>query len=237
MLEKKSAANQLSSAENDQNNKKAQTEKTGVLQAFKLMFKVRQLRFNALACFLFALFAGVVGYLSSILVTSGLTTEQFTQAMLFFPIFNALITFLSGFLADAIGRKKAALLMLSSCLFALLLLIYGAGAGFAPAVLGTLVGIFTGLLWSVSDLLTAVLPTESTPTNIRASVLGNMSFTFSIGYIVSTLVIATLITFISSIGLVCAIVGIVFLPPALFIIGFKIKETKGADLEKITTDI
>ncbi len=101
-------------------------------------------------------------------------------------------------------------------------------------ILGALVGIFTAFLWGTNDLIFIILPTESTPTNIRASVLGTLSLVFSLGYMLSGIIIATLLGFVGTISTACLTMAVLFVPAVLIIIAFKLKETKGNDLETIT---
>ncbi len=224
----------LGNADAAEDAKPVKKEKTGVLQAVKFIVLHKQVRNIVIACMLFAFSLGGAIQHANIMATNGMTTEQLTQALLFFPVTNAIMTFSSGFLTDIAGRKKSAITMGILTVGVLVVFIYGTTAGFPPALLGILMGVGTGLLWSVSDLIFIILPSESTPTHIRASVLGTLSLVFNVGGMISGIIFATLISFISSLATVCLIMAPALIFACLLVIALGVKETKGVNMETVT---
>ena len=195
---------------------KKKGETGGVFHAIRFIAHHRQLRWNALAAFVFAMSIGVTGFYTSIMSTSGMNGDQINQALVAYPILNACMTFLGGFLTDRLGRKRSALTMGMVCF--------------------VMLGAFVGAYWSVSDLLYLVIPGESTPTNLRASVLGTLSLVLIAGGIVSTTIISICMRYVSSLALVCGVICIPLVLLCLVIVMTKLGETKGADMAKITGD-
>jgi hypothetical protein len=59
--------------------------------------------------------------------------------------------------------------------------VLSANFGLSPAIVGISYGFFIGGLWSVSDMLCLIMAGESSPTHLRASVLGSMSLLVGLG--------------------------------------------------------
>jgi hypothetical protein len=112
--------------------------------------------------------------------------------------------------------------------------VIGSKIGIGPVALALANGIMFGGMWSLSDLLFLVLPGESAPTRIRATVMAVISYAY-----ISNLIVTMLVgIFYASIG--SANIGMfqlcLFVPIMLFSIIFlklKVKETKGTDLNKV----
>ena len=90
---------------------KKKGETGGVFHAIRFIAHHRQLRWNVLAAFVFAMSIGITGVYTSIMSTSGMDSNQINQALVAYPILNARMTFLGGFLTDRLGRKRSALTM------------------------------------------------------------------------------------------------------------------------------
>ena len=213
---------------------KKKGETGGVFHAIRFIAHHRQLRWNALAAFVFAMSIGVTGFYTSIMSTSGMNGDQINQALVAYPILNARMTFLGGFLTDRLGRKRSALTMGMVCFVMLGAFVFAASQGWNAYLVGACYGIFVGAYWSVSDLLYLVIPGESTPTNLRASVLGTLSLVLIAGGIVSTTIISICMRYVSSLALVCGVVCIPLVLLCLVIVMTKLGETKGVDMAKIT---
>ena len=211
-------------------------ETGGVFHAIRFIAHHRQLRWNALAAFVFAMSIGVTGFYTSIMSTSGMNGDQINQALVAYPILNACMTFLGGFLTDRLGRKRSALTMGMVCFVMLGAFVFAASQGWNAYLVGACYGVFVGAYWSVSDLLYLVIPGESTPTNLRASVLGTLSLVLIAGGIVSTTIISICMRYVSSLALVCGVICIPLVLLCLVIVMTKLGETKGADMAKITGD-
>lgn len=223
----------LASKESEKENVKNDENKTGVFHAVKFIFKHKQIRYIAVCAFIFACATAVTGYYESIMSTGGLSTAAVTQALFIFPLMNALFTLLGGFLTDKVGRKRSIAVLSSVSICMLALFIISADLQMNPYMVGAFYGIFVGCFWSVSDLLFLILPGESVPTRLRASVLGTLSLLLFAGGIVSTLTVSLGIRAVSSIGILCLLICVPFMLISLLLVMFKVGETKGIDMEKV----
>ena len=214
--------------------KVAEENKGGVGRALKFIFKHRQIRAVALCATVFMFSTGVTGYYESIMKTGGMSTAQVTSAMYYIPFVNALMTALGGFITDALGRKKSAVILSSAAFVGLIVFVVASNTAMAPAVVGISYGFFIGGLWSVSDMLCLIMSGESVPTHIRASVLGSMSLLVGIGSMGSSVAIMVGMLFVESIGILSLCVCGPFMLAALILLIARVKETKGVDLNTVT---
>ena len=214
--------------------KTAEEGKGGVGRALKFMVKHKQIRAVALCAMVFMFSTGVTGYYESIMKTGGMTTAEVTRAMYFIPFCNALMTAVGGFITDALGRKKSAILLSTVAFLGLIVFVMAANMGMSPAVVGISYGFFIGGLWSVSDMLCLIMAGESSPTHLRASVLGSMSLLVGIGSMGSSVAIMVGMLFVESIGLLSLCVCGPFMLLALILLITRVKETKGVDLNTVT---
>ena len=214
--------------------KAADDSNGGVGKALKFIFKHRQIRAVALCAMVFMFSTGVTGYYESIMKTGGMSTAEVTRAMYYIPFCNALMTAVGGFITDALGRKKSAILLSSMAFAGLIVFVLAANFGMAPAIVGISYGFFIGGLWSVSDMLCLIIAGESSPTHLRASVLGSMSLLVGIGSMGSSIAIMVGMLFVESIGLLSLCVCGPFMLIALFLLITKVHETKGVDLNTVT---
>ena len=213
---------------------KAKEENGGVVQALKYIFGHKQMRAVALCAFVYTASTGCTAYYESIMKTGGMDTQQVTTAMYFIPFVNAMMTALSGVIIDYLGRKKAGVVLSGVAFVGLLSFILSANLGLAPALVGISYGFFIGGLWSVADMLFIIIPGESTPTNMRVSVVGTMGIISGVGNVVSTVILTVGMLFVKSIGMLCLCVSIPFMLTSIIILITKVHETKGVDLNSIT---
>ena len=155
-------------------------------------------------------------------VTGGMTTAQITTAMFFIPPVNGAMTALSGFITDKLGRKRSAVVLSGTALVGLVCFICSSGFGMSPVLVGISYGLFIGGLWFAADILFILLPGESTPTNLRVSVVGTMGI-MTVGML-----------FVESIGMLCLCLCVPFLLIATVILITCVGETKGVDLSAVT---
>ena len=214
--------------------KAADESKGGVGKALKFIVKHKQIRSVALCAMVFMFSTGVTGYYESIMKTGGMSTAEVTQAMYYIPFCNALMTAVGGFITDALGRKKSAILLSCVAFVGLTLFVLAANFGMSPAIVGISYGFFIGGLWSVSDMLCLIVAGESSPTHLRASVLGSMSLLVGIGSMGSSVAIMIGMLFVESIGLLSLCVCAPFMLISLFLLITKVHETKGVDLNTVT---
>lgn len=208
--------------------------KGGVGKALKFIFQHKQIRAVTLCALVFIASTGVTNYYGSIMKTGGMTTEQITSAMYFIPFFNAMMTAIGGVITDALGRKKSSIILSVVAFLGLTSFILCSNNGVAPQLVGISYGLFIGGLWSVSDMLFLIIPSESTATNLRASVLGTMSLISGIGGMLSTVIITVGMLFVKSIGMLCLFVCAPFMFIAIIILITQVHETKGVDLNTVT---
>ena len=206
----------------------------GVGQALKFVFKHKQIRAVALCATVFMFSTGVTSYYESIMKTGGMTTAQVTQAMYYIPFVNALMTAAGGFITDALGRKKSAILLSALAFVGLTVFVLASNMGMAPAIVGISYGFFIGGLWSVSDMLCLIMAGESSPTHLRASVLGSMSLLVGLGSMGSSIAIMIGMIFVKSIGLLSLCICGPFMLLALILLITQVSETKDVDLNTVT---
>lgn len=235
-LENELSEKNQETAEEKKEESKKEEGKTGVFQAVKYIFGHKQTRWLAICALIFIAGAAITSYYESIMTTGGMSTSAVTQALFVYPLANALFTLIGGVLTDRLGRKRSLATLCVISIVCLAAFIFSAGTSLNPYLIGAFYGIFAGCYWSVSDLLYLILPGESVPTRIRASVLGTFSLILVLGSIIAALVVAIGIRFVSSIGMLCMTLCIVFMALSVLIVLIKVKETKGIDLEKIGTE-
>ncbi len=216
---------------------KAAGEKSdvGIGEAVRYIFHSKQLRMVAVVLFVFSIGVALSGYVSEVLLAGGhMTDADMNLFYIIEPLVYAVFAFFSGFLTDSLGRKNSGFLFGILAIVGQIVFVFGAKIGIGPVALAFANGLMYGGLWSLSDLLFLVLPGESAPTRIRATVMAVISYAY-----ISNLIVSMLVgIFYSHIG--SARIGVFqlcfFVPIILFSIIFlklKVKETKDTDLSKV----
>ena len=214
--------------------KTAEQSQGGVVDALKFIFRHKQMRSLLVCAFVFVCATGGTNYYESIMKTGGMTTAQITAAMFFIPPVNAAMTAISGFITDKLGRKRSAVVLSGTALVGLVCFICASDFGLPPALVGVSYGFFIGGLWSAADILFILLPGESTPTNLRVSVVGTMGILSGVGSVLSMAIMTVGMLFVESIGLLCLCLCVPFLLIATVILITRVGETKGIDLSAVT---
>ena len=214
--------------------KAADESKGGVGRALKFIVKHKQIRAVAICALVFMSATGVTSYYESIMKTGGMTTAQVTQAMYYIPFFNALMTAIGGFVTDGLGRKKSAVVLSLVAFFGLGAFVLAANFGLSPVIVGVSYGLFIGGLWSVADMLCLIIAGESSPTHLRASVLGTMSLMSGLGGMISGVAITVGMLFVDSIGILSLCVCAPFMLLAIVLLLTRVHETKNVDLNTVT---
>lgn len=214
--------------------KAADESKGGVIRALKFIFRHKQIRAVAICALVFMSATGVTSYYESIMKTGGMSTAQVTSAMYFIPFFNALMTAIGGFITDGLGRKKSAVILSIVAFLGLGSFVLCANFGMSPVIVGISYGFFIGGLWSVADMLCLIIAGESSPTHLRASVLGTMSLMSGLGGMVSGIAITVGMLFVDSIGILSLCVCAPFMLFAIILLLTKVHETKDVDLNTVT---
>ena len=224
----------LEKAEDAEDSNSAAKSQGGVKDALKFIFGHKQMRAIALCAFIFVASTGGTNYYESIMKTGGMSTNDITTAMFFIPLVNAAMTAVSGFITDLIGRKRSVIVHTVIALVGVVSFVCCSNFGISPVLVGISYGFFIGGLWSAADIMFILLPGESTPTNLRVSVVGTMGIMSGVGNVLSVAMMTVGMLFIESIGFLYLGIAIPFLLLAMVILVSKVNETKGVDLTTVT---
>lgn len=226
-------AERKAEAERLKSEKKADANKQGVFAGIKYLMKHRDLRNLMIFHVVFDVGLACVGlYHESMITAAGYTTAEATRALFFVPVLYATCVFLSGFVADILGRKKTILIFGALHISAFCAFVYGLSHNFTPTLLGVLCGIYQGGYWIGRDYMD-IMVTEKVPTDIRASVMGADGMIVTVGMAVGYLLCIAGIKIIG-VALACLIVTVPCVAVAIVGVMLKVKETKGAVMEEIT---
>ncbi|HHV11864.1 MAG TPA: MFS transporter [Clostridiales bacterium] len=233
--------------------KKGKSERAsqgGLISGIKFCFRHKQLRWILLSG-AFVMWGMMLtsyyettmtyGYASKFL-SQGMALEEakqralpfVTSALFLFPVGSALLQFVQGFISDKWGRKAAAVILSASALCSFLLFFFGANNNWAPYLVGFLSGAAVGSFWGAMDAC-SVITTESTPTNLRTSVL---TVTPMISGVLYGFVMNLALILINAYGdAYVGIISVAIAAPGLFIglmiLIFKVKETRGTDINTV----
>lgn len=155
-----------------------------------------------------------------------------SQALLLFPIGCALATFVQGFLADKLGRRKAFIIMSVSIVLAFLGFYFGSKFTWNQYLVGLLTGLAVGSVWSAGDIVILMIA-ESSPTKSRASIQSIAPLMAGAPY---GIVMGLAILFMNIWGdaIIPAIILSTVVPTligAIFILFTKVKETNATKLD------
>ena len=148
-----------------------------------------------------------------------------------FSVGSAIFQLFPGFLADALGRKKTAVIMTCTLLVSFLIFYFGSNNSFNPYIVGFFAGATVGTYWYTGDLMILML-SESSPTNLRASMLSVQPIISGQIYTLS-LILTTVLPNIfgdDAIGLVTLCTFVPGMTIGLILMAWKVKETKGVDM-------
>lgn len=240
--------------EAEKNSKDSSSSQGGLVAAFKFVSKHNQLRwlygsiaFGTVGVLITMQYQAIIsyGYAQAYLEQGLFATLEaaldsvslgaVTSALFMFPVGSGLIQLSHGFISDKFGRKASLASMAAATLISLIVFSAGAENAWNPYVVGFFSGVCIGSFWAGTDINTLMV-SESSPTNLRSSIVSLQMFALGIGYVVTYLVGVPLITYFgnSSIPLVSLGLALPSLAASLAIITFKVKETKGINLETVT---
>ncbi len=234
---------------NEENEKKLQNAQGGIINALKFVLKHKQLRWLYVVSALTNLgylitmqyqviisygYASTFGEVTDELLNQ-VSLNEVTTALFFFPIGSAVVQFFVGIFGDWLGRKKAAIIMSVLCVLSFIGFAAGPAMGLPVFLVGLLSGACIGSYWGAGDL-NALMISESSPTNLRSSILSTMFFAMGIGIAFSYAVGVPLITFLgnSAIGTVCFFFAVPGFIAALIVMMLKTHDTTGVQLDKVT---
>lgn len=222
----------------------------GLLRSIKLAFRNKQI-FWLMVCHGFIMWGTVIAMYYEATLTNGYAqqflaqgmsleaarssaTAYVTQALLLFSIGSATFQFFPGFIADRLGRKKTVLIMSGCVLITFLSYYIGANQNANPYIVGFLCGACIGSYWFSSDLM-GLMISESTPTNLRASMMAVAPLITGVILVVGIGVAMILSNVLGDIyigicTLATAVPGMLI---GLVLMKFKVKETSGVDMSKV----
>lgn len=221
---------------------KAEAEKeqsVSVPAAFKFIFKNKQTRYIAIVAVLMAFATGYTGKFQNMIevgvARGAITTSGSETILMFYPLINGVFTLIGGFLTDALGRKKSALILGLWAALGLGVFAWGCSAELDPYITGFAYGFSIAGLWSISDMIYFVITSESTPTQIRASVVGSMQLLGMVGTGLNMVYngVVTLIAGSMNLPFVLTVSYLPLMAISLLIMMWKVKETKDVDLDNI----
>ena len=217
-------------------------ESISVWGAFKYIFSHKQTRAIAVVALIMMFSTGYTGKYQPMLEAGRyngvMSLDAINIILMFYPVINGIFTIIGGFITDALGRKKSALILGLWAALGLAVFAYGCLKPLNPYIMGLAYGVSIAGLWSISDMIFFVITSESTPTELRASVVGSMQLIgmFGVGF---NMVYNNLVTMIAGSLNLPVVLTAAYLPLmaiALAIMMFTVKETKDVDLHNIQVD-
>lgn len=219
----------------------------GLIKAFKYGFGNKQVRWLLVSSALVSFGMIVASYYETIMTTGyaqqylaqgmlladarAAANVYVTKALMLFSWGSALFMLLPGFLADKLGRKKTVIIMSCTLIASYLLFYYGANHAWNPYLVGLFCGASVGSCWCAGDLVSLMI-SESTPTNLRASIMAIQPLTSTAALLVVSVISTVLINILGDvyIGIISLCTMIPGLVIGLIILTAKAKETNGVDM-------
>ncbi len=212
--------------------KEAQRNQSGVFNGVKYIFANKDTKSLIIAHIIFdSAMPAIALYFESAMHRAGMGTADITKALFMIPIIYASVTFISGFIADKLGRKATVTGFSILCVTGYILFVVGILNGWNPYLIGTFAGLYQGSYWIGRDYMN-VMMTEKVPTDIRASVVGAEGLLVMIGLALGYLAVLILMG-ILPIWWACVAVSVPTVSIAAIMFTLKVKETKGVNLDTI----
>ena len=211
--------------------KKADSNKAGILNAIKFIFSNKELRNLIIIKTIFdAAIIAVTNY-EPIMTEAGMTPENKTIALYFYPVIYCVSVMISGVLADCWGRKKTIVLFGTICFITFALFVLSARQLWNPRIVGLMYGLYLGGYWIGRDYM-EIVSTEMVPTDIRASIVGAEGLLVYIGMALGFAFVNIGILFMP-IWLTCLVFIVPCVSVSIVLFSMKIRETKGIDYRSI----
>lgn len=221
-------------AKQEENKENSTSEEGGVFKAIKFIFTNKQLRWLFFAGFIFFATTFYTSYYATVLEGS-MSTAEVSSVLVIYPLFNGLLTIISGFFSDKLGRKRVCLVLGAIALGGLLLFVLSCRLGWGAFAAGCAYGCSIGGLWSMSDTLILTMPAESSPSGMRSSVMGVMSVLIGAGSFIGQIIFLVCQNFVSM-DVLFLVICVPFMAVSLIILMTKVKETRDVDLDEVTAD-
>ena len=211
--------------------KKADSNKAGIGNAIKYIFSNKELRTLIIIKTIFdAAIVAVTNY-EPIMTEAGMTPENKTIALYFYPVIYCISVMISGVLADRWGRKKTVVLFGTICFITFALFVLSARQLWNPRLVGLMYGLYLGGYWIGRDYM-EIVSTEMVPTDIRASIVGAEGLLVYIGMAIGFAFVNVGILFMP-IWLTCLVFIVPCVALSIFLFSRKVRETKGVDYQSI----
>lgn len=209
-------------------------QKTGVFHAMGHLFMNKQLFWLAIVSTVFSVGSTTIsGFSESIMTDFGMGAESVNQALLIYPLLYAALTCTAGVIGDRFGRKT---IVGTSGILAVGGFIgfnLSAFLGASPYLVGIFYGLYLGCWWITLDYC-SMMVAESVPTYNRGSMLGAVGLITMIGSGLGQVVPIFAVLLFERIGFGYMVASMPFVFIGILLMLFKVKETKGVDLDKIT---
>lgn len=229
--------------------KKAADAQGGIVNALKFVWAHKQLRWLYVASALTNLgyfitmqyqviisygYAGRYGEITEEILNR-VSLNEVTAALFFFPVGSAILQFFVGIFGDLVGRKKASIIMSVLCVMTFLAFTLGSRYGMPAYLVGFFAGACVGSYWGAGDL-NALMISESSPTNLRSSILSTQFFAMGVGIAFSYVVGIPLLTAFgnAAAGTICMLFAVPGFIAALIVLMKKTHDTTGVDLNTVT---
>ena len=223
----------INKEEEEKQAKKANSNKSGIINAIKYIFQHKELRTLVIIKTIFDAAIIAMTMYESIMASAEMSTADITKALFPYPLIYCLSVILSGFLADKIGRKRIIVIFGSLCVasFIVFVIMVNRHESINPYMIGAFYGLYIGGYWIGRDYM-EIISTEMVPTDIRASIIGAEGLLVYVGMAVGFAFVNISILFIP-IWLACLIFSAPCIATSVILLFFKVKETKGVDYESI----
>ncbi len=212
--------------------KEAQRNQSGVFNGVKYIFSNKDTKNLIISHIIFdSAMPAIALYFESSMHKVGMSTADITKALFMVPVVYASVTFISGFIADKLGRKATVTGFSFFCVTGYCLFVAGILCGWNPYIIGFFAGLYQGSYWIGRDYMN-VMMTEKVPTDIRASVVGAEGLLVMIGLAVGYILAVVGMIFFP-IWWVCLAISVVTVSVAAVMFTATVKETKGTNLDEI----
>ena len=162
---------------------------------------------------------------------AGMTAENKTIALYFYPVIYCVSVMISGVLADRWGRKKTIVLFGTICFITFALFVLSARSMWNPRLVGLMYGLYLGGYWIGRDYM-EIVSTEMVPTDIRASIVGAEGLLVYIGMAIGFIFVNVGMLFMP-IWLTCLIFIVPCVATSILLFSKNVRETKGIDYRTI----
>lgn len=208
--------------------------KTGVFHALGQLTKHKQLLWLAIVSTVFAVGSTTIsGFSESIMTDFGMTAEAVNQALMVYPILYATLICIAGIVGDKLGRKTIVSVCGTTAVLGFVGFNLSACFGASPYLVGVFYGLYLGCWWITVDYV-SMMVAESAPTYNRGSVLGAVGLITFIGSALGQVVPVFAVLLFERIGFGYMTASMPFAFAGVLFLLFKVKETKGVDLDEVT---